>query len=240
MGMSCRRCGDSLDRPGDFCLLCRSANADAVALAVGRSSGTLTMLRDQAVVGETTITTVPESGPEAAVVERRNYAGRIADEIHRKRPETVYAAGDRKIIGEIRSQCHHEFRHIDGTDPVDAARAAAGSAPLDKVDLDPAENIGGRHSTLIGGRHGMRAIGVVAEHPNVKKIVPGPIDAGGTGSQTGVRAKATRADQNGNVRLLLRTGASIQENRVITTAADRDGGEHVREDLNDALRSADL
>jgi hypothetical protein len=86
----------------------------------------------------------------------------------------------------------------------------------------------------------MRAIQTVGEHPHVKKIIPGPIDAGGSGSRSGVRAKATRADENGNVRLLIRDGSSVQENRVVTTASDRELGEHVRADLNEALREADL
>jgi hypothetical protein len=50
----------------------------------------------------------------------------------------------------------------------------------------------------------------------------------------------TRADANGNVRLLVRDGSSVQENRIVTTASDRDTGERVREDLNDALVEADL
>lgn len=74
----------------------------------------------------------------------------------------------------------------------------------------------------------------------MKKVIPGPIDAGGRGSRTGVRAKATRADTNGNVRLLLRDGSSVQEVQVVTTAADRDQGERVREDLNRGLADADL
>jgi hypothetical protein len=32
----------------------------------------------------------------------------------------------------------------------------------------------------------------------------------------------------------------VQENRVVTTASDRELGEHVRADLNEALREADL
>jgi len=83
-------------------------------------------------------------------------------------------------------------------------------------------------------------ISTVGGHPHVKKIIPGPIDAGGSGSRSGVRAKATRADANGNVRLLLRDGSSVQETRIVTTASDREMGEHVRDDLNDALREAEL
>jgi hypothetical protein len=83
-------------------------------------------------------------------------------------------------------------------------------------------------------------VGTVAEHPHVKKVIPGPIDASGRGSRTGLRAKVTRADDNGNVRLLLRDGSSVQENRVVTTAMDRETGERVREDLNGALAEAEL
>jgi len=115
-----------------------------------------------------------------------------------------------------------------------------GDRTLEVVDTPPKEKLGGSHSTLIGGRTGRRAISTVAEHPHVKKIVPGPIDAGGTGSRTGLRAKVTRAGDNGNVRLLLRDGSSVQENRVVTTAMDRETGERVREDLNEALVEAEL
>ena len=106
------------------------------------------------------------------------------------------------------------------------------------VEASVAEKLGGSHSTLIGDRDGRRVLETLADHPHVKKIVPGPIDAGGSGSQTGVRAKATRADDTGNVRLLIRDGSSVQENRVVTTAGERKLGEHVRADLNDALSEA--
>ncbi|MFC6736602.1 DUF2103 domain-containing protein, partial [Halolamina salina] len=50
--------------------------------------------------------------------------------------------------------------------------------------------------------------------------------------------KATRAGESGNVRLLIRDGSSVQENRVVTTAMDRETGERVREALNEALVEA--
>jgi hypothetical protein len=40
------------------------------------------------------------------------------------------------------------------------------------------------------------------------------------------------------VRLLVRDGSSVQENRVVTTAGDREMGERVRADLNEALVEA--
>jgi hypothetical protein len=240
--MDCRHCASPLERPGDYCLVCRTPNADAVVLELDRDRATLTMLDDEEVVGETHVTTTPEDGGEAGVVELRNFAGRVADEVRRKRPEEVYAAGERDVLRTTRDQLRHSFYRVgdDGDDPVEAVLARRGDRALEVVEASPAEKLGGSHSTLIGNRAGRKAIKTVAGHPHVKKIIPGPIDAGGSGSRTGVRAKATRADENGNVRMLLRDGSSVQENRVVTTAMDRELGERVRADLNDALAEADL
>jgi hypothetical protein len=238
--MDCRRCATELSRPGDYCLTCRSANTDVVVLDLARDRATVTCLLDDEIVAEREITTRPEDDPEREVRELRNFAGRVADELHRKRPEEVYAAGDRDVVTALRGQIHYPLYRVADDDPVAAVRERRGDAPLEVVEAPVAEKLGGRHSTLIGGRNGQRAIEAVAGHPHVKKVVPGPIDGGGSGSRSGVRAKATRADENGNVRLLVRSGSSVQENRVVTTAGERKLGEHVREDLNDALREADL
>ena len=239
--MNCRRCESPLERPGDYCLTCDTANCDTVVVSVARERATLTMLADEDVVGEFTVTTVPEADDERGVVELRNFAGLVADEIHRKRPDEVFVAGEHAVIREIRAQAHHDvFRVRDESDPVGSVVARRGERALEVVEAAPAEKLGGSHTTLIGGRDGRSAIGVVAEHPHVKKVVPGPIDAGGMSSRTGLRAKVTRADRNGNVRLLLRDGSSVQENRVVTTAMDRETGERVREDLNEALRETGL
>ncbi|MGM0605795.1 MAG: DUF2103 domain-containing protein [Halobacteriota archaeon] len=242
--MDCRRCHSPLDRPGDYCLVCDTANCDAVVIEFARESATLTMLEAETVLGETTITTVPEPDDErddrALVVELRNFAGRVADEVRRKRPETVYAAGEREPLRETNAQLHYEFYRVPDEDPVQSVIDRRGTRALEVVDIPPREKLGGRHSTLIGGRKGRKAIGVVAGHPHVKKIIPGPIDAGGMGSQTGLRAKVTRADGNGNVRMLLRDGSSVQENRIVTTAMDRETGERVRVDLNEALTAEGL
>jgi hypothetical protein len=238
--MQCRRCATPLRKPGDYCLVCNTGNADAVVVEFERDAAKLTVLDEDDVVGETTVTTTPEDDGEAAVVELRNFAGRVADELQRKRPEVVYAAGDRAPLRETQAQTHYEFYRVTDDDPVEAVLDRRGERALDVVETPPREKIGGTHSTLIGGRRGRKAITTVADHPHVKKIVPGPIDAGGTGSQSGLRAKVTRADGNGNVRLLLRDGSSVQENRVVTTAMDRETGEWVRDDLNDALREAEL
>jgi len=238
--MECGRCGSPLDRPGDYCLVCHTANCDAIVLDIEVDRARLTMLDEKDVLGETTITTRPEEEGEARVIERRNFAGLIADELRRKRPETVFAAGDREVIRAVRAETHYEFYRVAGEDPVASVLERRGDRALEVVETPPKEKLGGRHTTLIGGRTGRRAISTVAEHPHVKKIVPGPIDAGGKASQSGLRAKVTRADGNGNVRLLLRDGSSVQENRIVTTAMDRETGERVRDDLNEALAAAGL
>ncbi|MFO7834702.1 MAG: DUF2103 domain-containing protein [Halohasta sp.] len=242
--MHCGQCHADLERPGDYCLVCDAANCDGVVVDFAREEATLTMLDGEAIVGETTITTVPEPDDDhddrATVVELRNFAGRVADEIQRKRPEAVFAAGERAPIRETRSQLHYDFYRVPDDDPVKAVIDRRGNRALEVVDIPPREKIGGSHSTIIGDRNGRKAISVVADHPHVKKIIPGPIDAGGIGSQQGLRAKITRADTNGNVRMLLRDGSSVQENRLVTTAMDLDTGERVRTDLNEALAEAGL
>ncbi|MCF2164240.1 MULTISPECIES: DUF2103 domain-containing protein [Halobacterium] len=238
--MDCSRCGTPLDKPGDYCLVCRTENCDAVVADCGRDRATLTFLTDEDVVGRTDITTVPEDGDETGVIELRNFAGRIADEIRRKRPEDVFVAGAHEVIRAVRADLHHDVYRVEPDDPVASVLDRRGDRALDVVEKPVREKIGGRHSTLIGDRDGQQAIRTVAGHPNVKKVIPGPIDAGGSGSRTGVRAKVTRADTNGNLRLLVRDGSSVQENRVVTTAMSRDTGERVRTDLNDALEDESL
>ncbi len=144
------------------------------------------------------------------------------------------------MIRAVREDVHHPFYRVDDDDPVRAVLERRGNRALDVVETPPAEKISGSHSTLIGGRTGMQAIHTVADHPHVKKVIPGPIDAGGKGSQSGMRAKVTRADDGGNVRMLLRNGSSVQENRVVTTARDREMGERIRDDLNDVLADAEF
>jgi hypothetical protein len=79
------------------------------------------------VVAETTVTTVPESDEEGRVVELRNFAGKVADELRRKRPEAVYAAGDREVVREVRAQVHYEFGRVEDDDPVAAVRERRGT-----------------------------------------------------------------------------------------------------------------
>ncbi|GGM68532.1 hypothetical protein J2752_002065 [Halarchaeum rubridurum] len=238
--MECSRCGTPLEKPGDYCLVCETRNADAVVVHAESDHATLTFLDEDEVVGRTDITTTPEDDADLEGRRVRNFAGRIADEVRRKRPEEVYVAGDRDVVQAVRADLHYDVYRVPADDPVAAVVERRGERELDVVEKPPSEKVGGTHSTLIGGRVGQRAIREVAAHPHVKKVIPGPIDASGSGARGGVRAKVTRADGNGNVRLLIRDGSSVQENRVVTTAMDREMGERVRDDLNEALEDAEL
>lgn len=237
--MACRQCATPLDRPGDYCLVCHTSNADTIVLELSRDRARVTALLDEDIVAAREITTTPEAG-EDEPVELRNFAGLIADETRRKRPEEVYATGDRDVLTAVREQIHYQLYRITGDDAVESVIERRGEPALEVVEAPLSEKLGGSHTTLIGGRSGREAVQTVAAHPHVKKLVPGPIDAGGSGSRSGVRAKATRADGNGNVHLLVRDGSSVQENRIVTTAHDHATGERVREDLNEALKEAAL
>jgi len=234
----CRTCSSPVERPGDYCLVCRNANADGAVVDVGEDRGRITVLSGESVVGETVVRTTPETG-ERERTERRNFAGRIVDELRRKRPESVYMAGDRETLRRVRSGLSAECYRVEGEQPVEEALARRGDRDLAVVETPPGEKIGGTHSTLVGGRAGQRAIEAVATHPHVKKVVPGPIEAGGS-SSVGVGAKVTRADDNGNLRLLIRDGSSVQENRIVTTAMDRERGERVGRDIDASLEKTDL
>jgi hypothetical protein len=239
--MECRQCGSPIDRPGDYCLVCRTANADAVVLELDRDRAVVHALFEDEVRGRRVITTTPEpADSEFGRAELRNFAGLVADDVRRKRPEEVYATGNRDVVRAVRAQLEHDCYRVEADDPVARVLERRGEAPLEVVEASVAEKLGGAHSTVIGGRDGREALAIAADHPNVKKLIPGPIDAGGSGSRSGVRAKATRADGTGNVRLLLRDGSSVQENRVVTTASSREAGERIRAALNDELRAADF
>lgn len=233
--MRCETCSAELERPGDFCLRCRNANCDAVVLSVARTEATLTFFLGTDRQGQTVIPTKTESGGRAEEIQQRNYLSRVGDEIHRKRPDAVYVTGDGALIRRLRRYITAEWYRIDADDPIEAYRETVGEPSLEIIDIPPVEKLGGSHSTVIGGRRGRSVLRVIGEHPHVKKIIPGPIDASGVGSQQGFRAKATRATGRGNIRILLRDGSSVQEIRIVTTASSRENGERISAQVNERL-----
>ena len=133
--MECRQCASPLERPGDYCLVCRTANADTVVLELARERATVTTLDGKTVLGRHVVTTTPEpSDSKRTVAALRNFAGEIADEVRRKRPEEVYATGDRDVLGAVRAQLHFEFYRVPAEDPVEHVRERRGDAPLEVVE----------------------------------------------------------------------------------------------------------
>lgn len=234
--MHCERCATELERPGDFCLTCRTGRVDAIVLEVETERATISMIDDGEVLGSTTITTIIETAERLREIQQRNYTEQIAAEIRRKRPESVYATGDRNLLRRLRGAIGFELYRIEGDDPVATYLEGHAESPLEIVDGSAASKLGGSHTTLIGDRRGRAIVDLVAGHPHVKKIIPGPIDSGGSGSRTGFRAKVTRTDPRGNLRLLFREGSSVQTVRVITTAGDQSAGRRIGEQLDDRLR----
>ncbi len=221
-------------------MACGATPTDAVVLALERERATLTMMAEAERLGTTTITTRPETEDPSREVQRRNYIAQVAAEVRRKRPDGVYAQGERDLVDRLRRSITYDIYRVGGDDPVAGYRERVEDPPLAVVDREPEDKLGGRHSTLIGDRRGETVVHTVAGHPHVKKVVPGPIDGSGRGSRGGVKAKVTRAGRDGNLRLLLRDGSSVQEIRLVSTANDRTDGARIAEQLNDALAEAGL
>lgn len=238
--MRCSSCGTELRRPGDHCLVCHEGATDAVVVEISEDRTRLTMMDEADTLGETTITTQTEQTDPAREVQQRNYIARIAAEIRRKRPSAVYVTGDRERVRRLRNELAFDVYRLDGEDAVEAYRERIADPPLDIVNRAPEEKLGGRHSTIIGDRQGTRVIRFLAEHPHVKSIIPGPIDGSGSGSRSGFRAKVTRPGMDGNLRVLLHDGSTVQEIRLVTTGRDRHDGERIADQLNDGLREEDL
>ncbi|MFB6253761.1 MAG: DUF2103 domain-containing protein [Halobacteriaceae archaeon] len=238
--MNCRQCEAELAEPGDYCLRCHTRNTDAVVVEITSITATITMFADANPIGSTTITTREETESAKQSVRKRNFIGRICDTVQRKRPDTVYINGDHAFIRRVKEELHYEISVIDHENPVDHAITLMSGNNIPSADLSPKEKIGGAHSTLIGGKDGHRAIRTVANHPHIKKIIPGPIDSSGRSNSQGVHAKVTRSDNNGNLRLLVRDGSAVQENRLITTASQRERGSRIQTALNEKLVNVGL
>jgi hypothetical protein len=106
---------------------------------------------------------------------------------------------------------------------------------LRKVDIKPEDKIHGAHSTIIGGREGLKLIHKIATSEFVKKIVPGVIEAKGSALGGGVRFKLTRCDDRGNIRGLLIDGATVQEIHIVTTVRNKEEGEVILKILKGLL-----
>lgn len=93
------------------------------------------------------------------------------------------------------------------------------------------KKLGGSHTTIIGGRQGIKATGIVAKHPKVKKVAPSVIKTKQRASR-GFSAKIQRPDSRGNLRLLIVEGTSFQEIRIITKISTVEEGNLLADELN--------
>ena len=79
-----------------------------------------------------------------------------------------------------------------------------------------------------------KAAEIIARHPMVERIIPPVISVKGAAGGKTV-AKVLRSDARGNLRLLISSGTSAQELRIITTGGSFLAGESLRCELNEML-----
>lgn len=235
--MRCQTCNNELQSPGDYCLVCNSNNCRSVYVKIDNTKCIISFLTEDEKLGERRIKLRKESKKFEERVER-NFVGRIVDTIRRKRPESVYVNSDPDKLRRLRSMIEVPniivFNPIESEDEIEEIQSHIVSGGLDTVESSPKDKIGGKHSTVIGGRDGQSTLHSVASSPFVKKVIPGPIDGGGN-SGGGFRCEVTRSGSNGNIRLLLKEGGTVQTVRVVTTASDREEGKDVKEDINNII-----
>jgi len=228
--------------PAAFCLACGTRNAIGCGLFCDGSSLHLFF--------------IAESGCELHSfkvyndefeISKRNTFELIAERMHERRvDEVIISAINEKILLEVAEWVKRTAIHdvtIITTDVFQSANEFFNAiskhfrtkTALKKVDIRPEKKIGGAHTTIIGGREGLKLLHKLAICEYVKKIVPGIIEVKGAAAGGGVRLKLSRSDENGNVRAMLIDGASVQKILVITTASSAEEGKEVRRILESYL-----
>jgi hypothetical protein len=238
--MKCPKCGSEMQIPG-YCPFCGYSPVSAAIYFADRLHLTF-IFREGEEITLSFKRYDDSHEPELSGVSERNLFERVAEEIHFRRVSKVFVSA---INEAERDHCVEMLRKF-ALSPIELILTDVFQNPnefvnrvkshvlavdkLERVYTDPEDKIGGAHSTLIGGREGMKLLLSLASSPYVKKIVPGIIENTGI-SGGGVRLKLTRCDEKGNIRALLIDGASVQQIYVITTAADRNQGEEVLREL---------
>lgn len=234
--MRCGVCGDALERPGDYCLQCDTQNCTAVYVEASESTADIHFLSENTVHGKQHIRWRKDDTSTRNKKLERNFVGRIVDITRRKKPTYLYLNTEPDRIRKLRSQVHEmeifTFQSIEN--PVEQIQSHMATNGLETVDMQPEDKIGGSHSTVIGDRQGHAVLTTVATSRFVKKVIPGPIDGGGN-SGGGFRAEVTRADNSGNLRVLVKEGGTVQTVRVVTTAAGIQDATKVKNELETLL-----
>ncbi len=241
----CRNCG-SEEHISGYCPFCGYAPVAAAIYLADRLFLTFIFREGKDVAFSFKRYAEVADEPELSGVSERNLFERVAEEIHFRRVSRVFVSAtqeaERNYCGEMLKKFALSPVELILTDVfqtpqefVDRVKSHVQAVEgLEKVNIDAEEKIRGAHSTVIGGREGMKLLTSLASSPYVKKIVPGVIENAGV-SGGGVRLKLTRCDERGNIRALLIDGASVQQIYVITTAADRKQGEEVMRELKSVV-----
>ena len=236
--MRCDRCG--LDTPIiGFCPFC---NYSPLASAIYFSDVKAHLIF---IFQDKELTFVFKRYPDE--ISERNLFERIAEEIHYRRVSKVFISAekreDRDYCAEMLTRFALSFLMIIITDILpyeeffEKVKHHVRSVELlERVEIDAEKKLSGAHSTIIGGREGMRLLLKLATSPYIKKIVPGVIENAGI-SGGGLRIKLTRCDERGNIRALLIDGASVQQIYIITTASNKKQGEEVLKELKSCINS---
>ncbi len=238
--MRCPNCFAELPSPTAYCLHCGSRNALGCGLFIADNRIHLFFIGKHA---EETISFRLYEEEESV----RNTFEIIAERIHERRVDEVYISGISEELIEKASEMLKRVAlspiSVTITNPFQSAEEffkhliehVRTAKELKKVDIKPEEKIHGAHSTIIGGREGLKLIHKIATSEFVKKIVPGVIEAKGSALGGGVRFKLTRCDDRGNIRGLLIDGATVQEIHVVTTAGNKEEGEVILKILRGLL-----
>ncbi len=232
----CHKCHSPIKTPTSFCLYCNTKNAIASGVFNGKNNIHVIFIGVQ--------------GNEVLSFKKYDdtplitYFDLIAEKMHERRIEEVYLGGNNDESIDVAS---HYLKNslfpfkIYLTNTLDkdeffetVDKHVRIKKSLKKVDIKVENKIHGSHSTIIGGREGIKLVYKLASSEYVKKIVPGVIENKGTVSG-GVRLKVTRCDDKGNVKALLINGATVQKLHVITTASNKEEGGEVLKILRGLL-----
>ncbi len=240
--MRCRKCMAGLPSPAAFCLACGTRNAIGCGLFCDGSNIYLFFIAESGC--ETHTFKVYNDEFE---ISKRNTFELVAERMHERRmDEVVISAINERILLETAEWVKRTSIHDVSVITTDIFQSAneffnaiskyfRTKKALKRVDIRPDKKIRGAHTTVIGGKYGLKLLHRLAVCEYVKKIVPGVIEAKGTAAGGGVRLKLSRSDENGNIRAMLIDGASVQKILVITTASSAEEGIEVKKILESYL-----
>jgi hypothetical protein len=242
--MRCSKCFAELSSPTAFCLYC--GNKNAIGCGVFAEDRRIIIF----FIGKNAVESLSFRlyDEEESI---RNMFEVVAERVHERRIDEIYVSGVNSDLIDKTAEMLKIYSlspvSVYITDPFPSANDFSKSLiehlrtmkELKKVDIKPEDKIHGAHSTIIGGRDGLKFIHKVASSEYVKKVVPGVIEAKGSAVGGGVRFKLTRCDDRGNIRGLLIDGATVQEIHIVTTARNREEGELILRILRGTLEESD-